>query len=94
MKNNRLLMFYEEKCDPCVVMEPIVSKLEKELGAKIDRLEVWYNQGNRKLLNKYADFATVPFFFNEKTGKKIAGETDYETLVNWATSSNNQELGE
>jgi len=84
MKNDRLLMFYEEKCDPCVVMEPIVNKLEKELGTKIDRLEVWYNQGNKQLLDKYAGLATVPFFYNEKTGEKIEGETDYETLKNWA----------
>jgi len=84
MKNDRLLMFYEEKCDPCVVMEPIVVKLERELGAKIDRLEVWYNQSNRQLLDKYAGFATVPFFYNEKTDQKISGETDYETLKSWA----------
>ena len=83
MKKKRLLMFYEEKCDPCVVMEPIVNKLEKELGTKIDRLEVWYNQSNKKLLGKYAGLATVPFFYNEKTGEKIEGETDYETLKNW-----------
>ena len=83
MKKKRLLMFYEEKCDPCVVMEPIVNKLEKELGTKIDRLEVWYNQSNKQLLDKYAGLATVPFFYNEKTGEKIEGETDYETLKNW-----------
>ncbi len=65
-------------------MEPIVSKLEKELGAKIYRLEVWYNYANRRLLDKYAGIASVPFFYNEKTGKKIAGEADYETLRNWA----------
>lgn len=76
-------MFYEEKCDPCVVMEPIVDKLEKELNVKIDRLEVWYNQSNRQLLDKYADFTIVPFFYNEKTSQKISGETDYETLKNW-----------
>lgn len=84
MKNNRLLMFYEEKCDPCVVMEPIVAELEKELETKIDRLEVWYNQSNRQLLDKYAGFVMVPFFYNEKTGQKISGETDYKTLKNWA----------
>ena len=85
MKNDRLLMFYEEKCDPCVVMESIVDKLERELGAKIDRLEVWYNHNNKKLLDKYAGFATVPFFYNEKTDQKISGETDYETLKSWAS---------
>lgn len=77
-------MFYEENCDPCVVMEPVVNKVEKELGVKIDRLEVWYNKNNKRLLEKYAGFATVPFFYNEATGKKISGETNYETLKKWA----------
>ena len=86
-------MFYEEKCDPCVVMEPLVDKLEKELKVGIDKLEVWYNKSNRELLTQYAGFSSVPFFYNEETGKKIAGEADYETLKEWAqpnsgTSSN------
>lgn len=84
MKEKRLLMFYEDKCDPCIVMEPLVDRLENELNLKLVRLEVWYNKNNRELLGKYAGLATVPFFYNEVTGKKISGEADYESLKNWA----------
>ena len=77
-------MFYSDNCDPCVVMDPLVSELEKSEDVKVERFEVWYNQENKKLLGEYAGLATIPFFYNEKTGKKISGETDYETLKTWA----------
>lgn len=79
-------MFYSDNCDPCVVMDPLVSELEKSEDVKVERFEVWYNQENKKLLGEYAGFATIPFFYNEKTGQKISGETDYETLKTWALS--------
>jgi len=88
MKDKRLLMFYEEKCDPCVVMEPLVQKIEKELGVNVDRLEVWGNQENKRLLEKYAGVSMVPFFYNESTGVKISGETDFGTLKKWAIGAN------
>ena len=84
MSKKRLLMFYEDKCNPCVVMEPLVDRLEKELDVKIDKLEVWYNEGNRELLTEYAGLPTVPFFYNEETRKNISGESDYEALKTWA----------
>ncbi len=89
MKRKRLLMFYSDNCEPCVAMEPLVTTLEKEQNLKVRRLEVWYNQVNKGLLEKYAGLSTVPFFYNEANGKKISGETDYETLKNWALGSKN-----
>lgn len=77
-------MFYSDNCEPCVVMEPLVQRLEKEEGVKVERLEVWYNEKNKALLEKYAGVSTIPFFYNEATGKKIVGETDYESLKKWA----------
>ena len=88
MTNDRLLMFYEEECDPCVVMETLVQKIEKELGVNIDRLEVWGNQENKHLLEKYAGVSIVPFFYNESTGVRISGETDFGTLKKWALGAN------
>ena len=66
------------------MMRLLVEKLEKELNLKVDSLEVWYDQENKKLLEKYAGLMTVPFFYNEATGKKISGETDFGTLERWA----------
>ena len=88
MQTKRLLMFYEENCDPCVVMEPLITKLEKELNVIVTRLEVWNNQENKKLLEKYAGFSIVPFFYNENTRSKISGETDFDTLESWALGDN------
>lgn len=77
-------MFYSENCESCMVMVPLVEKLEKNHSLKVDRLEAWFNRENKKLLEKYAGLATVPFFYNEATGKDISGEADFETLQNWA----------
>lgn len=88
MSDKQLLMFYEDNCEPCVVVEPFVTRLEKEHGVKINRLEVMNNQKNRQLLEKHAGLSMVPFFYNEITGQKISGETDYETLKKWASVIN------
>lgn len=65
-------------------MASLVEKLEKSHNLKVDRLEAWHDQNNKKLLEKYAGLATVPFFYNERTGKKISGEADFDTLERWA----------
>ena len=84
MNEKRLIMFYEEKCVPCVVMEPLVNKLEKEIGVRIERFEAMSNEKNHLLLERYAGISMVPFFYNEITGEKISGESDYESLKKWA----------
>ena len=72
-------------------MEPFIERLEKEEGIKIRRLEVWHNSENAKLLKQYdknsdgSEFCGgIPFFYNEKTGKKICGNAKYERLKAWA----------
>lgn len=69
---------------PCVVMEPLIKQLEKEIGVKIDKLEAMRNEKNRQLLERYAGISMVPFFYNEITGEKISGESDYDSLKKWA----------
>jgi thiol-disulfide isomerase/thioredoxin len=87
----RLLMFSGRECVHCKEMDPIVEKLDKELGIKITHLEVWHDGNNAKFLqecdkdeqgNEFC--GGVPFFFNEKTGKKICGNTSFEKLKAWA----------
>ena len=84
MNEKRLIMFYEEKCVPCVAMEPLINQLEKELGVKIAKLEAMRNEKNRQLLERYAGVSMVPFFYNEITGERMSGESDYESLKKWA----------
>ena len=86
----RLLMFSGTECVHCKEMDPIVEKLEKE-GIKMTHLEVWHDSSNAKLMQQHDkdergnEFCGgVPFFFNEKTGKKICGNTSFEKLKAWA----------
>jgi thiol-disulfide isomerase/thioredoxin len=81
-----LLEFYGRECHFCREMEPLVKKLEEELGVKVKRIEVWHNAANAKLMEQFDKgfCGGVPFFFNKKTGKWICGATTYEKLKEWA----------
>jgi thiol-disulfide isomerase/thioredoxin len=88
---NRLLMFSGAECVHCKEMDPIVEKLKAEAGIKITHLEVWHDSNNKKHMEQLDkddqgnEFCGgVPFFYNEKTGKKICGNTSFEKLKVWA----------
>lgn len=88
---DKLIEFYGTECAHCKDMEPIIEKLQKEKGIKIARLEVWHNSDNAKFMKEVDkdkegnEFCGgVPFFYNEKTGKKICGNTSFEKLKAWA----------
>lgn len=88
---NRLIEFYGTECVHCREVDPLIEKLEKEEGVKITRLEVWHNSENAALMDKLDRdekgqtlCGGVPFFYNEKTGKKICGTTSYDKLKKWA----------
>jgi hypothetical protein len=68
-------------------MDPLVKRLENEVDSKVERLEIWHNEGNAKLMKEYdkGHCGGVPFFFNKRTGKWICGSTDYDQLKVWAT---------
>ncbi len=84
-------MFTGTECVHCKAMYPLVEQLEKEFGIKIVQLEVWHNAENAaflKSIDKNPDGSVfcggVPFFYNEKTGKKLCGNQKYEKLKEWA----------
>ena len=88
---NRLIEFYGTECVHCREVDPLIEKLEKEEGVKITRLEVWHNSENAALMDKLDRdekgqmfCGGVPFFYNEKTGKKLCGTTSYEKIKKWA----------
>ena len=81
-----LLEFYGKECGHCKKMEPLIDKLEQELGVKVQRMEIWHDESNEK---KWADEARgicmgVPFFVNTETQKTICGEATDEELRAWA----------
>lgn len=82
--------FYGQECVHCMRMAPLVEKLEKEQGVKVERYETWHNLDNaKKMVEQDKDGACggVPFFINTETGKTICGEADYDELKNWAGAS-------
>lgn len=81
----KLIKFYGQECHFCHEMEPLDERLEKELKVKLERLEVWHNAENAKLLQRTDTVCGgVPFYFNRETGKTLCGMVDYETLKAWA----------
>ena len=91
-----LVEFYGTECPHCIKMNPLVDKLEKEKEVKVQKLEVWHNEENAKLMKEFdKDFCGgVPFFFNRKTKKWICGAVPYEKLVEWAEGGGGEEKGE
>ncbi len=86
MPESELLFFTGRECPHCHDMEPLVDRLEKDVGLKVKRLEVWHNEKNAELMQEFDKglCGGVPFFFNKRTGKWICGATSYENLKKWA----------
>ena len=81
-----LIEFYGTNCPHCVTMAPLIERLEKEEGVKLEKFEVWHNAKNAEMMQKYDKglCGGVPFFFNKKTGKWVCGATSYENFKKWA----------
>lgn len=81
-----LIEFYGEECPHCQAMVPLVERLEKEEGVKVERHEVWHNEKNKAKQEELDQdlCGGVPFFFNTETKQYICGETSYEALKKWA----------
>lgn len=83
---HKLLEFYGTECSHCQRMRPLVRKLERETGVKVQRFEVWHNDKNAALMESIdkGRCGGVPFFYNSKTHDMICGEVDYESFKKWA----------
>lgn len=81
-----LFMFYGTECPHCERMEVLIKKLEEEKKVKVERLEVWHDKDNEKMMEGYDKnrCGGVPFFYNTKTDKWICGEENYNSLITWA----------
>ncbi len=89
----KITMFYGAECPHCNAMMPLVERLEKEEGVKIEKLEVWHNERNADRMRKYGKIIMeasggilgTPAFIDEKGKKALCGEVPYEELKAWAT---------
>jgi thiol-disulfide isomerase/thioredoxin len=85
-ETSQLIEFYGTECSHCHSMEPLVARLQDEEGVSIQKLEVWHNEENAKLMREYDKgyCGGVPFFYNTQTEKWICGSASYEKLKEWA----------
>lgn len=67
-------------------MDSVCDKLKFETGIEVDRIEVWENADNMKIMEGLdkEPCGGVPFFVNTKSGKTLCGEVEYKELKNWA----------
>ena len=86
-----LIEFHAAGADQCDEMKPAMSAVEKELGTRILKWDVWSDPAAYKLmqfLDKGPDGRSkcggLPFFYNRKTGKIVCGATTEKNLMNWA----------
>ena len=79
-----LIEFYGEECPHCIKLKPLIERLEKEEGAKVERRETWHDQENEKLRQEHDKglCGGVPFLINTVSGKFVCGEVPYEELKN------------
>ena len=85
-EEEHLVNYHGTECVHCHEMDPLLDQLEKELGKKVKRKEVWHDAKNQGEFLKVAEGKCpgVPFFLNKKTGKWICGATTYDKLKEWA----------
>ena len=82
-----LYEFFGDGCPHCENMAPKVEKLEDEEDVEVKQLEVWNDQENAEKMQEFDNgyCGGVPFFYNTETEEWICGETDMETLKEWAS---------
>ena len=86
-----IIFFHGADCPHCAVMRPIVAKLEKELGVKAKKLEVWNNEKNADKMREFADIIMkagggdlgVPAFVDVKNNEAQCGEMSEKKLKKW-----------
>jgi thiol-disulfide isomerase/thioredoxin len=78
--------FFGTECPHCRTMEPLIERVEKELGVKIERFETWHDTANdaKRAEADNGFCGGVPFFVNTESKQKLCGAVPYETLKKWA----------
>lgn len=82
----RLLMFTGTECTHCHEMLPLVEQLEKELGVKVEKLEVWHNssnmaQGFEELYSSFDYSSGVPVALAHLTNLSLTSRDAYMRIT-------------
>ena len=83
----RLLFFYGDECPHCHSLMPRIEEVEKQLGVKFERFEVWHDQKNAELLKQYdkGHCGGVPFLYNTAAKEWICGSVETDKVHAFAT---------
>jgi thiol-disulfide isomerase/thioredoxin len=81
-----LYEYFGDTCPHCITMKPLVEEVEKELGIKVEKLEVWNDEANLAKMEEVdkGRCGGVPFFYNSDTDDFICGSSSKAKLVAWA----------
>ncbi len=77
-----LLDFYADWCGPCVVMNPVIEELKKEMGDKVKITKIDVDQKQEEA-SKYG-VMSIPTYVILKDGKEVdrfIGATSKENVV-------------
>lgn len=84
-----ILEFVTDGNDACDQMEPVVKRLENELGIKVRRINIQRRPDFMALFELVGgnEGGNVPFFYNRRTAQAICGATPYYNLLKLGTSN-------
>jgi hypothetical protein len=82
-----LLEFHSDTCENCAQMEPVLKRLENDIGTKIRRINIFRRNEFMTLLESigHDECGGLPFYYNRRTGQAICGATSYLNLKRLAT---------
>lgn len=83
----RLLFFYGEECPHCHKIMPRLEEVEKDLGVRFERYEVWHNAENAEMLKSYDKgyCGGVPFLYNTGSNDWICGAVETDKIHAFAS---------
>jgi hypothetical protein len=82
-----LLEFHTDNNDMVTQMEPVLERLEEDLGTKVRRINIFRRKEFMGLLEAigFDECGSIPFYYNRRTGQAICGPTSYLNLKRWGT---------
>lgn len=83
-----LIEFVGDGVEACIQMEPLVQRLEKELGTRVRRINIAKRPDFMALFDLVGgnEGGSLPFFYNRRTAQAICGPTYYSNLLKLGTS--------
>jgi len=86
-----LVEFHASHAEQCDEMKPVMRRVERKLGTRFLKYEVWSDPAAYKLMQFLdknpagkSQCGGLPFFYNRKTGAVVCGATTEANLENWA----------